>query len=127
MLAFQSTGGLGLQYEPSRQIDRYVSNGSANYENITDPAYDVFWTQAYTATDENGVKQALIGADKYIAGQHYLISLVTDNQFCLYWPWLKGYDGQALAISGGSVGPGYLFFYGARFWIDQSLKASMGH
>jgi hypothetical protein len=46
-------------------------------------------------------------------------------EYALYQPWLKGYNGQHGSIS-GSEGPQLLFFYPARFWIDQNLKKSLG-
>jgi hypothetical protein len=41
----------------------------------------------------------------------------------LYQPWFKGYDGQRDALTGAD-GPHLLFYYPARFWIDQNRKKS---
>jgi hypothetical protein len=49
------------------------------------------------------------------------------NLFAFYQPWFKGYNGQAFAISGGSSGPLMAGYYTSRFWIDQSVKKSLGH
>jgi hypothetical protein len=61
-----------------------------------------------------------------MASKQWEISLVTPNVFALYQPWLKGYNGQQFSISGSS-GILWIGFYGARFWIDQNLKQSLGH
>jgi len=41
-------------------------------------------------------------------------------------PWLKGYNGQNRSIPGTLV-PFLEGFYGARFWIDPSVKKSLGY
>jgi peptide/nickel transport system substrate-binding protein len=125
-LAANYTGQLGRTTEPMNQIAKFVSTTSTNYEMIKDPAYDAFYTQAVAATTLDGVKKAVSDANEYLLRQHYLISLLQINTFSLVQPWLKGYSGQNNALS-GSYGPSLLFFYPARFWIDQDMKTSMVH
>jgi hypothetical protein len=67
-----------------------------------------------------------MNANKYAAQQHFAISLLQPMQYSLCQAWLKGFNAQYSAISGFS-GPLLLFEYGARFWIDQTLKTSMGY
>ena len=43
------------------------------------------------------------------------------GRFVYWWPWVKNYYGEAMS-GGTSTGP-----YMAHLWIDQSLKAEMGH
>ena len=42
-------------------------------------------------------------------------------QFNVTQPWVKGYSGEL--ILGGNQ---FEYTFGARFWIDQELKESMG-
>jgi hypothetical protein len=47
-------------------------------------------------------------------------------EYALYQPWFHGYTGQFDSIS-SAAGPHRLFYYAARFWIDEKMKKSMGH
>jgi hypothetical protein len=88
---------------------------------VSDPTFDAFYPKAMAATSVDGVKQVVRDANEYVARQHFDISLLQENYFGLSQPWLKGYNAQMDSIS-ASAGPTLLFFYDARFWIDQSLK-----
>jgi hypothetical protein len=60
-------------------------------------------------------------ANQELAEQQWTVSLLQPPVYDLVQPWLKGYNGEDDALS-GSYGPSFLFFYPARFWIDQNLK-----
>jgi ABC-type transport system substrate-binding protein len=94
---------------------------------FSDPVFDSFLPKALAATSEDQVKQILRDANEFIARQHPEISLLTPNVFALYQPWLKGYSGQNMSISGTGSGILQMGFYTSRFWIDSVLKKSMGH
>jgi ABC-type transport system substrate-binding protein len=94
---------------------------------IHDPVFDNFLPQAMAASKINEVKKIIRKANEYVAQQHFAISLLQPTQYSLYQPWLKGYQGQFFALSSASGGPPLIFFYPARFWIDQKLKRKMGH
>jgi peptide/nickel transport system substrate-binding protein len=126
-VAFPSSGDLGFTYEPLRQLNRYLTGYTANYNMVSDPVYDTFAPKAAAANNLNDIKQALKDANERVARQHYVISLLQPNLFELSQPWLKGYNGQNNAFWGGTNGPQLLGFYAGRFWIDQNLKKSMGH
>jgi hypothetical protein len=79
------------------------------------------------ATSYAAVKQVLTDASEFVARQHPVISLLQAMPYYLCQPWLKGYHGQYQSIVGGTGGPSILGFYAARFWIDQTLKKSIGH
>jgi ABC-type transport system substrate-binding protein len=93
----------------------------------SDPTYDALYTQALAATSTDQVKQLLTQANQYVAQQHWVISLLQPNLYELVQPWLKGYTGQIHGLQDGGPGPQLLFFYPARFWIDQSVKKSAGY
>jgi hypothetical protein len=93
---------------------------------ISDPVFDDFLPQAMAANNIDGVKLVIRKANEHVARQHFSVSLIQPMQYSLYQPWLKGYQGQFFALSAASGGPPLIFFYPARFWIDQELKKSMG-
>jgi ABC-type transport system substrate-binding protein len=121
-LAFRSSGSLGMSYQPFRQFVRYQTGYVANYELVSDPAFDALYPQALAATTIDQVKTLLTQACQIVTQQQFVISLLNPSSFNVYQPWLKGYAGQSFAMSGGSSGPMMLGYYGSRFWIDQSLK-----
>jgi peptide/nickel transport system substrate-binding protein len=125
-LAYRASGLYGLTYQPVRQITALLPGNSANYLDITDPALTAYEAQIQGSTTTTGLQQVISSMNEYIAGQHYAISLVQPSIFGIYQPWLKGYNGQYLSISGAALGPQLLGFYGARFWIDQNAKNSFG-
>ncbi len=125
----QRTGGgqLGLSYEPIRHLNGLITGYPHNYMMINDPVFDAFYTKAILATSIDETRQIVNDANRYVARQHFTISLCQTKTFNLYQPWLKGYTGQSGATSADTGGPQLLFFYPARFWIDRKLKYSMRH
>jgi peptide/nickel transport system substrate-binding protein len=118
---FLKGGSLGLTYEPSVQVSRFQTGSGYNPTMVSDPKYDAFVTQAMAATSTDEFKQILINMNEYVAQQHYVISLLVPNLFAFSQPSLKGYNGQFGAIeSDPSFSPAYLYFYLARFWIEQN-------
>jgi peptide/nickel transport system substrate-binding protein len=124
-ISARSTGVmLGKTTEPISQLTKFLSN-STETAIVRDTVYDAFYTKALAVTTVDQVKQIVSDCNKYIAQQHYVISLLQPMYYSLVQPWLKGYNGQSNAISGAD-GPSLLFFYPARFWIDQKVK-NMGY
>jgi ABC-type transport system substrate-binding protein len=119
-LAERNTGTLSLSVYPLRHLSRLQTGSSANVAMVSDPIFDAFYTQAMNATSTDHVKQVLKDANEYVAQKHFVISLLAPNLFGFCQPWLKGYNAQTAAVSGPN-GPLLLFFYGARYWIDQSV------
>jgi ABC-type transport system substrate-binding protein len=120
-------GAVGRSVEPLVQILKfYTYNASGNYQLISDPAWDAFQDNTKTAATVDAAKTLVKNANQYMAQQHFVISLLQPLNSDLYQPWLKGFNAQDDALS-GRFGPTFLGFYGARFWIDQGLKKSMGH
>ena len=119
-------GKLGVfGINPQNFLSRLAS-GPNNYMVIEDPVLDAFHPKAWAATSFDEVKQLLRTCNEYVARKHFLISLLTPMECAMYQPWLKGYNGELNSISGAD-GPHLLFYYPARFWIDQKLKKAMGH
>jgi len=121
-----SAGSLGLTFYPLRQLQKFFTGNSVNVGMVSDPVFDAFYNNGVASTSTGQLMTIVTEANKYVAEQHFSISLLQQMQYSLCQPWLKGYNGQYSAFSGSS-GPQLLFFYGARFWIDQNLKKSMGY
>jgi peptide/nickel transport system substrate-binding protein len=124
-LSYKSGGVLGITFEPTRQVQRFQSG--TNSLLVNDPTFDSFYTKAMASTTIDEVKKVLRDANEYVARQHYTISLLSPRTYALYQPWIKGYNGQDRSILTQTIAPLFLSFYGARIWVDQKLKTSMGH
>ena len=124
---FGGGGQLGIAYEPLRQLSRLQGGNTSNVSRIADPVFDAFLGKAQAATTLTDVLKVVRDANEYDSRHHFGVSLLTPLVYTLCQPWLKGYTGQARSIFGPSTGPLQLGFYGARFWIDQNLKKSLGH
>jgi len=120
-------GQLGHEIEPLRQLNPLLAGYPSNYLMITDPIAGAFYNKALSTKSIDDMKQLMREANEYFARQHFTVSLLHPMKYYPYQPWLKGYNGQNSSISTGIGGPAFLFFYPARFWIDQKLKRKMGH
>ena len=127
-LVWREYGPLGHNYSPLGAITRLNSNHLPNWLGVSDHVIDAFYPKALAATGIDELKQILIDVNERVARQHFVISLLQPPiSYCLYQPWVKGYHGQIHSMWMGMGGPSRLSLYGARFWIDQNLKKSMGH
>ena len=127
-LVYREYGPLGHTYSPFQAITRFntVHFGNLKWLNVSDPIIDAFYIKALDATKEDEVKQIMRDMNERVARQHFAISLLQSASYCLHQPWLKGYHGQIHSVWMGMGGPSRLSLYGARCWIDQDLKKSMG-
>jgi len=89
---------------------------------VNDPVLDAFQPQAIAASSEDRLKQILKDANERMARQHYAVSILQPMNYALFQPWLKGYNGQFGSVCSAAGSPQLLFFYPARFWIEQKLK-----
>ena len=127
-LAARNQGMLELNYEPDIQINRFKTNYRVNYTMVSDPNYDALVTQALTASTTDAYKAVMLKVNQLVAQQHYVISICQPELFTVYQPWLKGFTNQNEALSATGANSALWFFqFGARFWIDSNLKASLGH
>jgi peptide/nickel transport system substrate-binding protein len=125
-LSYRATGTLGAHYEPFAQLFySFNSQWITDACMVNDPVFDAFYTNAMAATTIAGYQKQLVDANKWVAQQHYSISLLQPMVYGVYQPWFKGYNGQCFSISGGSY-PNMGKYYLDQFWIDSKLKASMG-
>jgi len=126
-LAHRANGPLGHCSAPLRDLTRFQTGASQNYQMVSDPKFDVLCSSVMAATRLEQVLQIYRNANEYIARQHFSISLLQPMAFSLCQPWVKGFNAQFGSTWGAASGPGMLSFYLGRFWIDQKLKKSMGH
>jgi len=127
-LTYRQYGPFGHTYSPIQAVHRLYSNDLSNWLMVNDPVIDAFYPKALAANSEDELKQIVRDMNDRVARQHFAISLLQPMEYSLCQPWLKGYHGQIHSIwMGGVGGPSRFSLYGARFWIDQNLKKSMGH
>jgi peptide/nickel transport system substrate-binding protein len=123
----RSSPSLGFAFEPLIQVQHFMT-GFKNSSMATGFAdFDQFYPAALAATSIPQVKQVLKDANEVVAREHFCVSLCQIYTYSLSQPWLIGYNGQNHSLYGGSNGPLLLCYYGARFWINQDLKKSLGH
>lgn len=117
-LAMSGNGELALNYAPFIQFLRFQPGNAANYINVNDPAFTAALANAMSATTTAQFQQVLQAANQEVAQQHFVISLLIPPTYSLAQPWLKGFNAQ-YGATWGYVGPQLIYFYDARFWIDQ--------
>ena len=120
-------GLLGHSSPPIHQLTRLQTGSRLNYQMISDPVCDDFYTKVIAATNVDEIKEIIRDANEYVARQHFAISLLQPMAYSLYQPWFKGFNAQFGSTWGAATGPLMLSHYLARFWIDQNLKKSAGH
>jgi peptide/nickel transport system substrate-binding protein len=121
-MAYAAVSPYGHAFEPIRQLQRLHTGSSSNYLMVNDPVLDAFQPQAIAASSEDRLKQILKDANERMARQHYAVSILQPMNYALFQPWLKGYNGQFGSVCSAAGSPQLLFFYPARFWIEQKLK-----
>jgi len=93
---------------------------------INDAVYRAFHPKAWEVSSFEEIKKLLRDCNEHVARQHYLIS------FCNRWNTHSTSHGSTVTpansirsrLQQDRTG---LFYYAARFWIDEKMKKSMGH
>jgi len=120
-LTARKMGTLGKSQTPLGGLGTFQSGTTFNIPYVNDPKWDAFNAAGQATTSLDAAKQVVRQAAQYVVDQHFVITTVVPDLFGLYQPWLHGYNAQIYAISGPG-GPSLINFYGARYWIDQSIK-----
>ena len=123
-LTARKVGTMGKSNGPSGVTGTWNAGTRNNVAMVNDPAWQALVTQMAAATTVDSCKAIAQAACKLAIDQNYVITTVIPDQFGLYQPWLHGYNAQQGAISGPG-GPSFIDWYGARYWIDSTLKASL--
>ena len=117
-LVIAKSGCFGQNYDPLRMLRRFQTGYAANYNGVSDPVYDAFYTNGFAATSDVAMRQIFADANEYIAYHHFAVSMLVKASISLCQPWVKAYNSQSTSGAG---------FYAARYWVDQDLKSSSGH
>ena len=86
---------------------------------IDDPMVDALLEKADAATDLDEHKRLSIETDMYHVKQNWGIMLPNLGKFVFWQPWLKGYNAEWAFPDNNLLL--------SRSWIDQELKAKLGH
>ena len=96
--------------------------GSPNVNTqVTDDTLNGMIDAAMAAPDQETLVRTFMEMDQYIIGQVYNLVLPRGPFYALYQPWIKGYRGEW----GGSMERTVQVL--VYLWIDQDLRARMGH
>ena len=96
--------------------------GSPNVNTqVTDATLNAMIDAAMAAPDPETLVQTFKEMDNYIISQVYNLVLPRGPFYALYQPWIKGYRGEW----GGSMERTVQVL--AYLWIDQGVRAGMGH
>jgi peptide/nickel transport system substrate-binding protein len=123
-LTARKVGTLGKSNGPSGAANTWLSGTKNDIAMVNDPEWDALYNQMQAATTIDSAKAIAMAACKMYVDKQYIITTVIPKQFGLYQPWLHGYNAQQGAISGPG-GPSFIDWYGARYWIDSTLKTSL--
>ena len=105
---------------PSRFLSPELGT-CCNTAAVSDPTYDAMYEAAVAATTIEEQQRLVKEADMYAIERHWAVWGPMSPTFHAFQPWVKGYDGELRVTA---VYPNFVF---ARLWIDQELKAAMGH
>jgi peptide/nickel transport system substrate-binding protein len=88
-----------------------------NYSVVSDAHVDEVWDEARTIVDVEERNALLKELGLYLIEQQYWLHMPTPQQYMMWQPWLKGYNGE---VAFGTLNGWYGMY---RFtWIDQSLQ-----
>ena len=88
---------------------------------VSDPQVDAMIDALRATTDLEEYQRLFREIDMYAIEQHWFIWGPDAPQYQVSQPWVKGYNGEA------TMGNWQFRDLFARLWIDQELKAEMGH
>ena len=91
------------------------------YHGITDETFNALMDQIAAVTDNETMAELVRAVDLHYISEMWSVSWPLSPNGMMHQPWLKGFTGQLGAAMEHAV---YLLPY---LWIDQELKAQMGH
>ena len=114
-------GPLSVFYHMVTLVGHSPAGGSGS--NINDPVIDKASEkmQSLYLVDPEAAMATFKDSMKYVLDQAYVISRPMYPLTNFWWPWLKNYTGE--------YSVGYIMYdsWAQWVWLDQALKASMGH
>lgn len=118
---WNARGNSGAATFPRNAVGWFTTTSSLNYYHVSDPGYDALYNKMLAATTEDEAKGVIVQLDKWGIEQHLNIVTFPVVIYNVWQPYLKGYSGRDMDNVGSAGGWPW-----ARFWIDQSLKKTMG-
>ena len=107
---------------PWGTMARYGTDGGWNAANVNDPVFDAMLAAAEKVSTEEQQDLLARELNMYAIERHWAVFAGNVIPWTsVTQPWVKGYNGEL--ILGGNQ---FEYTFGARFWIDQELKESMG-
>ncbi len=110
----------GYEWNPTGQLLSHVSYAGLSHTFLNDPVYDEMVSRVQAATTLEERQRLSREASDYLNRQHVAIWGARVPQFNVFWPWVKGYNGEA---DPGDMDRSLIY---SRLWIDQDLKREMG-
>jgi ABC-type transport system substrate-binding protein len=98
-----------------------VSSSISNAMNMQSEVYDAMIAEMQEATTPEAQTPLIKAIDMWNMENHVVVMGFDRLQASYWWPWIGGYRGEN-NLRGG---PGFGVFQ--RVWIDQDMKAAMGH
>lgn len=109
----------------SNPIDTLLRDGETgnvhNYAKWSNKEFDRLMHEVVASTDYTLQAKNMREAGLIQLEEAPYIPLSTQMWGFVWWPWLKGYNGE-FSYSDGGMGSQYCYM-----WIDQALKKQMGH
>jgi peptide/nickel transport system substrate-binding protein len=121
-LCWNSPGNSGSPSPIQIMLNLHYTGDMGNYAMVSDPAYDAIVDKFNAATTLEEVKSLCMKADKYAIEQHWALLTFPIVFINAYQAYLKGYTGESVSGGGSNPVPNW-----SRWWVDQSLKTSIGH
>ena len=115
------SGSSGMHYFGEGRVSVFYTGSPWNAAAVSDPDYDAMIDTLRATSDFEEYQRLFREADQYAIGKHWMIWGPDSPQYQLSQPWVKGYNGEA------HMGNHQFSALFARIWIDQELKAAMGH
>jgi len=110
----------GGQESPEKILDgKFRTGGSWNRAIISDPYVDEMFFKGMKEFDLEKRNAIWKEVYQYLLEQAFDLTFPRINNFMAWYPWVKGYNGQAEVLNRGE---GHIW---ARIWIDQALKKTM--
>jgi ABC-type transport system substrate-binding protein len=114
----------GFSYEVPPFIGRYLTDASGNYNFFSDPEVDRLIPEIYKLFMEPDRQAELIQEVAYdhIATQLPALMNVTMQDYIMWWPWVRDYQGE-WAVGWGNHWPNAYMYT----WMDEDMKEEMGY
>ena len=100
---------------------RYLAETQWNSSNVNDPWYEAKFKEKQAATTMEEVNSVTKELNQYAIEQFWTLFTPISPTYATSQPWLIGYNGE------NNLGKNRPQSILTRLWIDQELKAAMGH